>query len=367
MFRLDPLTQRRLKRFRELRRGYWSFLILLALGGLSLVSELLVNQRALMVIHRGEWLFPTYGPPISGDRFEQWEYAFETNYRELAKQFDAERGAALNAGQTPAGDTVILPPIPWGPTEIDFAPGRPLARPPAWMDPKWTPAQNYHVLGTDTQGRDIAARLVYGFRLSILAAVVFVLLTYLVGVTLGCLMGYFGGWADLLGQRLVEIWSVIPVLYVVIIINSIVRPNLGLLLAVLVLFSWTSMTYYMRAVTYKEKARDYVAAARVIGVGHVGIIFRHILPNTLAVLVTFVPFYMAAAITSLTALDFLGFGLPPPTPSWGELLRQGTDNLQAPWIVASVFVALCGVLILVTFVGEAVREAFDPKKFTTYR
>lgn len=167
-------------------------------------------------------------------------------------------------------------------------------------------------------------------------------------------------------QRFIEICSNIPFLYMVIIVTSIIRPNIGILLAIIVLFSWTSMTYYMRTATYKEKSRDYIAAARTLGASNGRIIFRHILPNILSTLVTFIPFSVAAAITALTALDFLGFGLPPPTPSWGELLRQGTSHLSAPWIVTSTFIALVSVLTLVTFIGEAIREAFDPKQYTVY-
>ena len=225
----------------------------------------------------------------------------------------------------------------------------------------------FRSLGTDQINRDILARLLYGFRNALIFAACFIVLTYLIGITLGCLMGYFGGWFDLLVQRLIEIWSNIPFLFVVIIVASIITPNLAILLGIVVLFSWTSMTYYMRSVTYREKARDYVHAAQVLGASTPRIIFRHILPNILSTIVTFVPFTVSGAIAALTSLDFLGFGIPPPTPSWGELLRQGTSNLNAPWIVASAFSALTLVLTLVTFVGEAIREAFDPKKFTTYQ
>lgn len=181
------------------------------------------------------------------------------------------------------------------------------------------------------------------------------------------MMGYFGGWFDIAVQRVIEIWANVPFLFVVIIVASIITPSLWMLLAIVVVFSWTSMTYYMRSSTYREKARDYVHAAQVLGAGTSRIIFRHILPNILSTIVTFIPFSVAGAIAALTSLDFLGFGLPPPTPSWGELLRQGTSNLNAPWIVVSAFSALTVVLTLVTFVGEAIREAFDPKKFTTYQ
>jgi microcin C transport system permease protein len=199
-------------------------------------------------------------------------------------------------------------------------------------------------------------------------------LTYFVGITVGCLMGYYGGIFDLIVQRLIEIWSNIPFLYMIIILFSVIPSTfsiparIAMLLVVMVLFSWTSMTYYMRTVTYREKTRDYTAAAIVLGAGSGRIIFHHILPNTISTIVTFMPFTVASAVTAITALDFLGFGLPPPTPSMGELLKQGTQTLTtAPWIISSAFAALVCILILVTFIGEAVREAFDPKKFTTYQ
>ena len=230
-----------------------------------------------------------------------------------------------------------------------------------------------HFLGTDRTGRDVLARLFYGFRIAMVFALVFTLAVYLIGVVLGCAMGYFGGKVDLIGQRFVEIWSNIPFLYVVIIMVSLFPAGLSIgariaaLLIIMVMFSWTSMTYYMRTATYKERARDYVAASKLLGAGTFRMIFVHVLPNTISTLVTFMPFTVAAAITSITALDFLNYGLPAPTPSWGELLKQGRAALHAPWIVLSAFFAMTIVLTLVTFVGEAVREAFDPKKFTTYQ
>ncbi len=349
--RLNPLTRKKLRRFRQVRRGYVSFLILCGLVVISLVAEILVNNRALAVRYEGTWHFPTYGAVHTGREFGL-DYDYEVNYRDLRKQF-----AGTN-------NRVVLPVIPYSPTENCY-PGeifRP--RPPDFA--------KGHYLGTDQINRDILARLLYGFRNALAFSISFMALTYLIGIAVGCLMGYFGGWFDLLVQRLIEIWSNIPFLFVVIIVASVVSSagigmKLWVLLAIVVLFSWTSMTYYMRSATYREKARDYVHAAEVLGASPGRIIFRHVLPNTLSTLVTFVPFTVAGAISSLTALDFLGFGLPPPTPSWGELLRQGTSNLNSPWIVVSAFSALVSVLVLVTFVGEAIREAFDPKKFTTYQ
>lgn len=348
--RLNPLTRKKLLRFRQIRRGYVSFLILCALIGLSAIAEVLVNHRALVVRYEGRWYFPTYGAIHPGRDFGL-PYDYEVNYRDLKAQF---------AG---TANWVLLPPVPYSPVENCYRNETFKPRSPDWT--------KRHFLGTDQINRDILARLLYGFRNALIFAGCFIVLTYLIGITLGCLMGYFGGWFDLFIQRLIEIWSNVPFLFVVIIVASVVPAgvgmSLGILLAIVVLFSWTGMTYYMRSATYREKARDYVHAAQVLGAPTHRIIFSHILPNTLSTIVTFVPFTVAGAISSLTALDFLGFGLPPPTPSWGELLRQGTSNLNAPWIVASSFSALVVVLVLVTFIGEAVREAFDPKKFTTYQ
>jgi microcin C transport system permease protein len=345
---LNPLTARKLHRFRQIRRGYWSFLALAFLTGLALVGELLVNHRALVVRYQGEWFFPTYGAVIPGSTFGLG-YSYETNYRDLRQKVRA----------ADSGDFVLMPPVPYSPNEIDVPAGAAPSRAPSFAE--------QHYVGTDTIGRDILARLFYGFRVALIVASVFIVGTYFVGIAIGCLMGYFGGWLDLFGQRMIEIWSNLPFLLIVIIVSSVVRPTMPVLVAIFVAFSWMGMTYYMRTAAYREKAREYVAAAQVLGAGPGRIIFHHILPNALSTVVTFIPFTVAAAIEILTSLDFLGFGIPPPTPSWGELLRQGTQNLNAPWIVISAFGALVTVLILVTFVGEAVREAFDPKRFTVYQ
>lgn len=347
-FRVNPITRKKLRRFRSIRRGFWSFVVLCGLVLFAFTAELFINNRALVVKHEGRWYFPTYGAIIPGETFGLG-YGWETDYRALREKFRAEGG----------DNWVLLPIVPYSPLE-NCNPGEFIrARPPDFS--------RANFLGTDTQNRDILARLVYGFRNALVFAFFFMVGVYGLGILLGCAMGYFGGVFDLFVQRIIEIWSNIPFLYIVIIVASIIRPNLGWLVAITVAFAWMSMTYYMRTGTYKEKARDYVAAAQVLGAGDLRVIFHHILPNTAATLVTFVPFTVAGAITSLTALDFLGFGLPIPTPSWGELLKQGTQNLiLAPWIVVSAFTAMTVVLTLVTFVGEAVREAFDPKKFTLY-
>ena len=243
-------------------------------------------------------------------------------------------------------------------TENDFTTGSFPPSPPS--------IESRHFLGTDVAGRDIVARLVYGFRLAMAFSVILLLCNYIVGIVLGCAMGFWGGAFDLLFQRLIEVWSNVPFLYVIMIVASVVVPTFFTLVVVMVIFGWMGMTWYMRTVTYKERAREYVMAARALGASSPRIVFRHILPNTVAIIVTFIPFSMAAGVTALTALDYLGFGLPPPTPSWGELLSQGTSNLRAPWIVGSVVTSMTAVLLMVAFVGEAIREAFDPKKFTYY-
>jgi len=369
---LNPLTLRKLRRFRSIKSGYWSFLLLAGLVTLTLGGELLVNNRPLVIRYEGQWFFPTYGANLPGTTFG-YDYGYETDYRALRTRFAAEaaEAKARNGSETTPSrnNWLIMPLVPFNPNENATYEGVFKPAPPSWMG-----GPPGHWLGTDTTGRDIFARLFYGFRITILFALGFTVLTYLIGIAVGCLMGYYGGVFDLIVQRTIEIWSNIPFLYIVIILFSVVPATFSipmritLLLLVMVLFSWTSMTYYMRTATYREKARDYTAAAVVLGAGAGRIIFYHILPNTISTLVTFMPFTIASAITAVTALDFLGFGLPPPSPSIGELLKQGTQSLTtAPWIVGSAFAALVSILVLVTFIGEALREAFDPKKFTTYQ
>lgn len=355
MLRITPETRKKLRRFREIRRGYYSFLVLVLLMFLFLIGELLINSRALIVSYEGELYFPTYGANHPGTDFGL-SYTYETNYRELQRQFREQGG----------DNWVLMPPVPYNANENHSTTGIFRPEPPS--------AETKHYLGTDSTSRDILARLFYGTRTALLFAVFFTAAVYAIGIAVGAAMGYFGGLFDLLFQRLIEVWSNVPFLYMVIIIFSVipstfsVSARIMILLLVMVLFSWTGMTYFMRTETYKQKARDYVASARIIGAGNARIIFHHVMPNVLATLVTFIPFTMISAITAITALDFLGFGLPPPTPSLGELLKQGTDNLRtAPWIVSAAFGTLVVLLTLVTFVGEAVREASDPKKFTVYK
>ncbi len=344
---LTPLARRQWQRFKSIKRGYYSAWILVLLLGLSCIAEMLVNSRALAVSYEGRLYFPTYGTFLPGRTFGL-DYDYETNYRDLARTLAADGRPGW----------VLLPPVPYDAFENDLHESAYPPYPPSLA--------TKHYLGTDSTGRDVLARLVYGFRIAMAFSLVLLACNYVVGVAVGCAMGFWGGAFDLIFQRVIEVWSNVPFLYVIMIIASIMVPSFWTLTLVMVLFGWMSMTWYMRTATYKEKARDYVMAARALGATNSRIIARHILPNSVSVIVTFVPFSIAGGITALTALDYLGFGLPPPTPSWGELLSQGTDNLDYPWIVTSVVAAMTAILLMVTYVGEAIREAFDPKRFTFY-
>lgn len=347
MIALNPLTRKKISRFRSIRRGYVSLLVFSAMILVSLFAEMLINKRALIVRYEGELFFPTYGDMIPGARFGL-DYDYETNYRKLSKRFRQEG----------RGNWVLMPPVPYDAFENDLREGAYPPFPPS--------IQSRHFLGTDIVGRDIVARLVYGFRIAVFFSLALLLATYSVGVAIGSAMGYWGGKFDLFFQRVIEIWTNVPVLFVIIIIASIVVPNIWLLLLIMAFFGWPSMTWTMRTITYKEKAREYVLAAKALGASDGRIILRHIIPNTIAIIVTFAPFSISGGIVVLTSLDYLGFGLPPPTPSWGELLGQGWANMDAWWIAGSVIAAMTATLVVVTFIGEAVREAFDPKLHTTY-
>ena len=345
--KFNPLTIRKIKRFKSIKRGYFSFLIFVVMLVASLFAEVLVNNRALIVHYEGKYYFPTYVHMLPGTNFGQ-DYEYETDYRGLAARFKAEN----------SGNWVLLPPVPFNPYENDL---KEAAFPP--FPPS---TREKHYLGTDAVGRDIVARLVYGFRIAIAFSLLLLVTNYAIGVSIGSAMGFWGGKFDLIFQRIIEIWSNVPFLYVIIIISSIVVPNFFMLILIMAIFGWIGITWTMRTVTYKERAREYVLAARALGASNFRIIFKHIIPNTIAIIVTFAPFSVSGGIVALTSLDYLGFGLPPPTPSWGELIQQGWTNLDAWWISGSVIGAMVITLMVVTFIGEAVREAFDPKLHTTY-
>ncbi len=445
----NPITERRLRRFREIKRGHYSLLILVTLGGLAALDQAVVGKRALAVRHEGKWVFPAFMPSdlknkdfgITGESGDA-----PVNYRKLQKTFH-ESGAGR----------VILPLIPYDPTGDTLPPrSRPLveregsyhesgSRKPyfglaaryfdvdearihlrhtlrngklsgpvdgwdAEGNPVYTAeyrdgklvtdryngpgtkedflalrssdlrAVKYHPsspipeegnwLGTTSQGYDVLAYLYGGLQVNFKAALIYLPIVYLIGITVGMMMGYLGGWFDMTVQRFIEVFSNMPFLFVVIIFSSMVPERfkgLPVILTILAAFGWMGMTFLMRTAAYRDKERDYIAAARVLGAGTPRILFRHLLPNTIAIIVTLVPFTISSLVFSLTSLDYLGFGLPPEYATWGRLLNDGLSNLSAPWLVTSTFFVLVGLLVLITFVGEAVREAFDPKKFTYYR
>ena len=338
-------------RFRRMRRGYYSFWLLIFAYVLSLLSGLLVNNKALVVYYEGDYYFPLtkfYLAETFGQREAYGQRNLgETEYRELQRQFRA-------AG---AGNWVWLPPYPYHPNELLLHEADSPPQPPS----------RRHWLGTDDRGRDVFARLVYGFRTSMTFALLVTALSYGIGVLCGATLGFFGGRVDIFGQRLIEVWAGVPFLYTMIIISSIFRPNFYLLAVLLTLFHWIRISYYTRGEFLREKAKDYVEAAHAMGYRNGSIMFRQILPNALTPVVSFAPFSVVGNISSLVALDFLGFGLPPPTPSWGELIHQGTQNIFEWHLVVFPLLALFLTLQLTVFIGEAVRESFDPRVFSRLR
>lgn len=347
---MNSINKERFTRFKTIKRGYYSAWVVLLLFILSLFAELIANHRAIVVRYQGEFYFPTYGKVLPGTTFGQG-YQYETNYRELKAAFTKD---------TSSDNWVLMPPVPYGKLESDLSADE--------FVPSAPNIAKKHYLGTDNAGRDVLTRLIYGFRIALLFSLLLLCLQFVIGIFFGALMGYCGRWVDIVGQRLLEIWVSVPTLYIIMIIASTPGLELGFwkLLIIMAIFSWMGMTELIRTSVYKEKARDYVMSARAIGASHTHILLRHILPNTMAVIVTFLPFSLAGGMSALTALDYLGFGIPPPAPSWGELLQQGLERLDKPWIIFSTVSTLSLVLILVTFVGEAIREAFDPKKFSVY-
>jgi len=345
MILINPATLKKIKRFRSIKRGFFSFVILLVMVLVSFSAELFINSRAIMVYYHGRLYFPTYTRMIPGSVFGLG-YEYETSYKDLKEKFKN------------TSNFVVMPPVPYNPYENDLKTNSYPPFPPSFKEK--------HFLGTDNVGRDILARLVYGFRTAIIFSFVLLFLNYTIGITIGCSMGYFGGKFDLIFQRIIEIWNNIPFLYVIIIIASIVIPSFMILILIMAFFGWIGITWVMRTMTYREKEKEYVMALRTLGASHARIIFKHIIPNTISVIVTYAPFAVSGGIVSLTSLDYLGFGLPAPTPSWGELLSQGWQNMEAWWIVSSVVAALIITLMTVTFIGEGIREAFDPKLHTTY-
>ena len=337
---VTPLTRRRIRSFKANRRGYWSFWIFLALFGVSLFSELIANDKPLVVRYDNGWYFPflvVYPETTFGGFFET-----EAEYREKDVQ-----------DLITDGDGWMV----WAPIRYSYRTVNYSLTEPAPSSPD---TDNW--LGTDDQARDVVARVLYGFRISVLFGLVLTVLSSIAGIAAGAVQGYFGGWPDLLFQRFIEIWSGLPRLFLLIILASVFQPSFWMLLILLLLFEWMSLVGVVRAEFLRTRNFDYVRAARSLGVSDTTIMRRHVLPNAMTASITFLPFIMIGSITALTSLDFLGFGLPPGSPSLGELLAQGKANLQAPWLGITAFLVLAVMLSLLIFIGEAVRDAFDPRK-----
>jgi microcin C transport system permease protein len=361
-FSLSPLNQRRWQNFKANKRGYWSLWVFLVLFVLSLFAEFLVNDRPVIVSYKGETLFPTF---IDYPETKFGGFLATTDYRDPFIQ-----------DEILANGWMVWPPIRYSYRTINKEIPTPAPSKPWWLldkdercqryaegvnDINCTPG-NWNWLGSDDQGRDVVARLIYGFRISVLFGLTLAIVSSVVGVIAGAVQGYFGGWIDLGFQRFIEIWTSIPALYLLLIISSVIAPSFFVLLGILLLFSWVALVGVVRAEFLRGRNFEYVNAARALGVSNRTIMFRHLLPNAMVATLTFLPFILNGSITTLTSLDFLGFGLPPGSPSLGELLAQGKENVQAPWLGLTGFFVISIMLSLLIFVGEAVRDAFDPRK-----
>ncbi|MFW8601689.1 ABC transporter permease [Desulfobacterota bacterium M19] len=335
----DKPGGRHWRQFKANKLGYYSLIIFSVIFVTSLFAELISNNKPLIMDYQHHIYFPvfkTYPETTFGGDFQT-----EADYRDpyILKKI------------TSNGNWAVFPPNPHSYDSIDLNLNVPLPSPPS----------RENLLGTDDQGRDVLARVIYGFRLSVLFGFALTIIGTAVGILAGALMGYFGGFTDLLGQRFIEIWGSMPELYLLIIFSAIFKPSITLLLILLSMFGWMGLSDYVRAEFLRGRNMDYITAARALGVGNGAIMFRHLLPNGMTPVITFLPFRMSGAILALTSLDFLGLGVPPPTPSLGELLAQGKNNIEAWWLSAGSVVVLVGTLVLLIFIGEALRQAFDPR------
>ena len=365
-FSLSPMNVRRLNNFKKNRRGYWSFWIFSGLFLLCLFAELLANDRPIVAKYKGEFLFPvlfTYEESKFGG------FLAETDYRDPSIQAEIK-----------ANGWMVWPPIRFADGTHNYDVPTPVPSKPTWAlsDDICRPAAQkklnsdnpklgcgdveWNWLGTDDQGRDVLTRLIYGFRISILFGLILAGISSAIGIFAGAVQGYFGGWVDLIFQRFIEIWSSLPTLYVLIILSSIIAPSFFVLLTILLLFSWVSLVHVVRAEFLRARNLEYVNSARALGLSNSRIMWKHVLPNAMVATLTFMPFILNGSITTLTSLDFLGFGLPPGSPSLGELLLQGRSYLNAPWLGLTGFFTIAIMLSLLIFIGEAVRDAFDPRK-----
>ena len=335
----NPINQRRWQQFRQNKRGYYALWIFIALFGLSLFAEIIANDKPVLVYYQGEVYMPIlrdHPETTFGGDFDTWT-DFTDPY--IQQQINAQ-------------GWMVWPLIPFSYQSINYA-----LTEPAPSRPNQT-----NWLGTDDQGRDVLARLIYGFRISVLFALALTFSSSVIGITAGAIQGYYGGWIDLLGQRFIEIWEGLPMLFMLIILASVVQPNFWWLLGLMLLFSWSSLVSVVRAEFLRGRNLEYIKAAKALGVSDRAIMTKHILPNAMIATMTFMPYIFTGALTTLTALDFLGFGLPPGSPSLGEMVAQGKSNLQAPWLGLTAFLSLSCILVLLVFIGEAARDAFDPRK-----
>lgn len=337
---ISPITRRRIALFRANRRGYWSLIIFTVLFVLSLFAEFIANDRPLLIDYRGTLICPVLHG-VSGDRFGGEFLPTEADFTDPALVSAIE-----------AHGWIIWPPIRYSYDTIVKNLPSPAPSPPTWQNP----------LGTDDQARDVLARVIYGFRISVLFGFALTFVSSVVGIAAGAIQGFRGGLTDLLFQRFIEIWSGMPQLYMLIILGAIITPGFWTLLIFLMLFQWMALTGVVRAEFLRGRNLEYVRAAKALGVSDLVVMWRHILPNAMIATLTFVPFNLSGSVTLLASLDFLGFGMPPGSPSLGELVAQGKDNLQAPWLGITAFVVLGVTLALLIFIGEAVRDAFDPRK-----
>ncbi len=361
-FAISPLNRRRWQNFKANRRGYWSFWIFMVLFVASLGAEFIANDKPIVISYNNEILFPIFN---NYPESKFGGFLATTDYRDPYIQ-DEINGHGW----------MVWPPIRYANRTVNNEIATPAPAPPWWMmsleercsrypkgveDPNCT-LGNWNWIGTDDQGRDVVARVIYGFRISVLFGLTLAIISSVIGVMAGAVQGYFGGWTDLLFQRFIEIWTSIPTLYLLLILSSVIAPSFFVLLGILLLFSWVSLVGVVRAEFLRGRNFEYINAARALGVGNATIMFRHLLPNAMVATLTFMPFILNGSITTLTSLDFLGFGLPPGSPSLGELLAQGKENIQAPWLGLSGFFVISIMLSLLIFTGEAVRDAFDPRK-----
>ena len=347
----ESINKKRWRKFKSIKRGYYSFIIIISLYILSFLLPLFINSKALIVQYEGNYYFPAMKDALpgmnayyDGSKFDQGIYG-EANYRQLQQEWiDTE-------------NWIIMPIYPFNPYEDITNDQNKMYESPSLI----------HWFGTDDTGRDVFARMCYAFNISISFAFLLTVVNYIIGISIGGAMGYYGGKFDLFFQRLIEIWSSLPLLFVVIIISSILKPSFILLIFIYTMVNWIFLTYYMRAEFYREKSKDYVSAAISMGQSNAKIIFRHILPNSLVPVITYFPFSVVGGIVILVSLDFLGFGLPPPTPSWGQILYVGLANISKWWMVFAPIMAQFLTLLCIVFIGEAVREAFDPKIYSRLR